>query len=1300
MDQSSEGAPSASSTSAPTLGTDRAPSAAQRLFAGGGEIGAILADIDWAQTPLGPVETWPQTLRTSLRICLTSRHDIILWWGPDLRVFYNDAYAPTLGMHHPGAAGKPGREVWAEIWPTIGPMLEGVLHTGQPTWSYDELLYLERNGYPEETYHTFSYSPIEDDNGDVGGVFTAVTETTLRVLSERRAVAARDLGAAIVDARTPEEVCARAMRALAADPNDVPFALLYLPDAEGRRARLAASVGLPERSPFAPTYIGLGTPGTNTADPSDRSREARLDHQLPGGHAKSSTLPSGSEREYHWQLGDVLQSGQHEVVTDLPRWPGASSTPSMPSMGEGDALPPRAVVLPVTEPGQATPSAFLVAGVNPHRALDADYERFYELLASHLASALASAHAYEAERQRAEALAAIDRAKTAFFSNVSHEFRTPLTLMLGPLEDSLADAAEPLPPQQQQRQQLIYRNAVRLLKLVNTLLDFARFEAGRVQARYEPTNLSAYTAELASAFRSLVERAGMALIVDCPPLDGRLQAPVYVDREMWEKILLNLLSNAFKFTLEGEIRVTLHPVADGSAVELEVRDTGVGIPADELPRLFERFHRVEGARARTHEGSGIGLALVQELAQLHGGTIRAESVEGVGTAFVVTLPVGAAHLPPERLQAPSTLPSTALGAAAYVEEAGRWLPEPSSAWSTAPEPLPVESELAPAPLTPTDHRTSREASSERSTTRPARIVLADDNADMREYLRRLLSEQYSVEAVANGTQALAAIRRQIPDLVLSDVMMPDLDGFGLLRAVRGNAVTASLPVILLSARAGEEATVEGLAAGADDYLIKPFSAREVLSRVAARLEIERIRAEAQRRTREALDALLATARELVATDETADSQTVDVVAEHLAVLARRVLGCEIVSLVGIAANTGCFVPLATVGRASADEAAWYKTVSALGPEAYYDEEQLERLRLGKPIVVNVPAAVGQELPTYGTRATAVAPLSTGKRLMGILSIAYASGPHEYTADELELISGFAQMAQLVLQREQLLGEREAARAETLALTEATRRMDEFLGIASHELRTPLTSITANVQLVTRQLQHLNQLASEAEHGQPSRMERVKLLLERTGRQVGRLDRLVGDLLDVTRIEAGKLELRPDQCDLMLTVNEAVQEQRAVWPTRTVTLDMPRLAALPIHADADRIGQVVTNFLTNALKYSPPEQPVAVHLHTRDNSARVEVHDAGPGLTPEQQAHLFERFYRVPGIEQQSGSGIGLGLGLHICKTIIERHGGSIGVESRQGEGSAFWFTLPLASAENAELPEHSAHSGHFTSFTS
>ena len=745
---------------------------------------------DWSRSPVGPPAGWPHSLKTAVSICLGSRHPIVVWWGnPAYTQFYNDAYISFLGANkHPGWLGRSGRGCWNEIWPIVGPMLDGVFTSGQATWSEDLLLVLNRNLPNEEAYFTFSYSPIRDDDGAIGGIFCACNETSDRVIGERRLKTLRDLTRRGLETKAVEGACEAAARTLGENPADIPFALIYLLDDDGTHARLVATTGTAAGSAAAPEHVDLS-----------------------------------EAAEAAWPLRRVLDHATAEPVRDVSAKFGA-----LPG-GLWPESPQSALIVPIAAPGHIAPTGFLVSGLSPRRVIDADYRSFLDLVAGHIGTSIADARAYEEERKRAEALAEIDRAKTAFFSNVSHEFRTPLTLMMGPLEDTLAQSVR-LPPTDRERLQLAHRNALRLLKLVNTLLDFSRIEAGRIHASYEPTDLAALTAELASVFRSTIERAGVRLVVDCPPLSQ----PVYVGREMWEKIVLNLISNAFKFTFAGEIEVALRET--DAAVELTVRDTGTGIPADEIPRLFERFHRVTGARGRSYEGSGIGLALVQELVKLHGGSVRVDSEVDRGSRFIVSLPHGKAHLPADRIHTARSLPSAGVRAEAYIEEVSRWLPDAASATPVMDEfPIQALEDLgagtAPEPQ-PSAHLSGR------------RILLADDNADMRAYVRRLLVQRgYEVEAVADGLAALRAARQRKPDLVLTDVMMPGLDGFGLLRELRADPALAENPVIVLSARAGEEARIEGMQAGADDYLIKPFSARELLARVESHLNMARFRRE-------------------------------------------------------------------------------------------------------------------------------------------------------------------------------------------------------------------------------------------------------------------------------------------------------------------------------------------------------------------------------------------------------------------------------------------------------------------------
>ncbi|MBS0171047.1 MAG: PAS domain S-box protein [Nitrospira sp.] len=791
---------------------------------GGGEMGERIRTLDWSRTPLGPVESWTPAQKNTISLMLANRFPLLLWWGPEYISLYNDAYRPILGNKHPGALGQPVRDCWNEIWHILKPLIDVPFQGGPPTWNDDILLEIGRHGFLEETHFTIAYSPVPDHlmPGGIGGVLATVHEITDKVIGERRIGILKDLGAASLERRSAEQTCAAATEVLSRHPRDVSFSLLYVIDADRRCARLAGWSGLSPGQAGAPLVIALN---------------------------------GGTEPEV-WPASEALRTEDIQIVRHVER-----RFPAFPVSPWGEP-PKEAAVVPIrsTVPRQA--AGFLVAGISARLPFDERYRNFLDLVASRIGTAVAIARAYEAETRRAEALAELDRAKTAFFSNVSHEFRTPLTLMLGPVEELLASSPTALPPAAKTQLEMVSRNGERLLRLVNNLLDFSRIEAGRAQARYEPTDLGAFTAELASCFQSAVERAGLTLTVDCPSL----AEPVYVDRGMWEKIVLNLISNAFKFTFEGEIHITLtaatieapeglkHASSPARQAILTVRDTGVGIPAEAIPRLFERFYRAEHMRSRSHKGSGIGLALVQELITLHGGTVRAESLVGDGSRFIVTIPFGSAHLPPGRIGARVSMPPIRGGAAPFVDEVLRWLPEADSVVGRAadkqPEPFKpgatahaesVPQALDVAPL-PGDQSAPR-------------ILVVDDNADMRHYVVRLLAERYAVEAAPDGEAALAAARKIRPDLILSDVMMPRLDGFGLLRELRRDPALKTVPVILLSARAGEDSRIEGVEYGADDYLIKPFSARELLARIHAQLGMVRVRRESEARMAAELEAM-------------------------------------------------------------------------------------------------------------------------------------------------------------------------------------------------------------------------------------------------------------------------------------------------------------------------------------------------------------------------------------------------------------------------------------------------------------
>ncbi|HEX6766618.1 MAG TPA: ATP-binding protein, partial [Polyangiaceae bacterium] len=855
-------------------------------------------------------------------------------------------------------------------------------------------------------------------------------------------------------------------------------------------------------------------------------------------------------------------------------------------------------------------------------------------LASQVSAAIGSALAYETERRRAEALAELDRAKTTFFSNVSHEFRTPLTLLLGPLGDVL-DRSSELSDDGRKMLALAQRNAQRLLKLVNTLLDFSRIEAGRAQASYVPTDLASLTSELASAFGEAVVKAGLRLVVDAPPLPE----VVYVDHDMWEKIVLNLLSNALKFTFEGTIGVRVRRV--GEAVELAVEDTGAGIAESEMPHLFERFWRSPSVKGRTHEGTGIGLALVQELVKLHGGTVRAASAWGKGSTFTVTIPLGKAHLPLERIEATPTIATTALGSRPYVEEALAWFSDARHAHESEP-------------------KTER---SGELVVRP-RVVWADDNADMRDYVERLLSPHYDVSVFTNGQSALDAVRTHPPDLVLADAMMPELDGLELTRALRSNAATVSIPVILLSARAGEEARIEGLAAGADEYLFKPFSARELLARIDSRIELARVQAHFEAERERVLREEAALLEELnrvgrVVAAETDLDRIMQTVTDATTRLCEAEFGAFFHNVTNSAGESYLLyklsgAPLEAFSKFGTprNTAVFAPTFAGEGPVRL--DDVTKDPRYGKnPPHRGMPEG---HLPVRSYLAVPVSARS-GKILGGLFFGHSEIGVFDERAERIA--TGIASLAAVAMQNAELHRQREDLIDK---LRDADRRKDEFLATLSHELRNPLAPLRNSLNLLT--------VSGRA-------VTMTEPLREMMERQVNHLVRLVDDLLEMSRISRGVLELRKEPTELATIVRTAIETSQPLVDTGRHELSVSQPAE-PIWVDGDpvRLAQVVSNLLNNAAKYTDPGGRISLEVTPSARGVDIVVRDNGVGIAKDSLAEVFEMFSR--GERTSSRSQGGLGIGLALARSLVEMHGGTIKADSEgPGRGSTFRVTLPV-----------------------
>lgn len=1247
-------------------------------------MGHLIRSMDWSSTPLGPVEFWPQSLRTTVNICLASDLPICVIWGQGLVQLYNDGYRVICGGKHPRSMGQNFAECWKEAWPVIGAAHDSA-RAGDTAFLESQQIFLERHGFLEECFFTFSFSPIRDEVGRVGGLFHPVIEMTTTMLGERRTRALRDLAARTSNATTVSAALALAAEALAAYELDLPFLQLFELDATGEEVRLAGSAGV------APTSLAL---------------------------------PGGWESVEHsaWPLADVVRTGSAVHVDDVMRRIGAIRSGGV---AEETAA---ALAMPIIPPGGGPPAAVLIAGISARLPFGEAYRGFFDLVASGVKTAVANARAYEEARARADALAELDRVKTAFFSNVSHEFRTPLTLMLGPVTDMLANADASLAPSTREQLEIVHRNTLRLQRLVNSLLDFSRIEAGRASAHYESTDLSTFTADLASNFRSACEKAGLRLNVDCAPLGDA----VFVDRTMWEKIVLNLLSNAFKFTFAGHITVAMRQ--GEHAITLRVQDTGTGIPADELPRLFERFHRIEKTSGRTHEGSGIGLALVQELVKLHGGSIVADSQLGRGTEFTVSIPLGTDHLPRGQIATAGTTPVAVRQVNQLVEEALRWLPDDAA---------PADPGAA-SPACSGEMRTAVAASDPRHASRP-RVLVADDNADMREYIARLLSTTYRVETVANGEAAVAAVARELPDLLVSDVMMPRLDGIGLLRALRNDPRTVELPVVLLSARAGEESRVEGLRAGADDYLVKPFSARELLARVGALLHITGLRRDANiaiRASEERFRALVSASSDVVYRmnadwtemhyldgrafivdtfepsktwldryihpddqqhvltsihDAIRDTRTFEL--EHRIWRVDGTLGWTFSRAIPILDKDGRIVEwfgMASdvTARKEAEQALRhseekFRTLFASMDQGFcvitmlFDDTQPTDYRF---VQVN-PAFAKQSgfRDAEGKRMRELAPdhdeywgdvfgqiAITGEPMRFVRQ---AQAPDSRWLDVFAFRLGDPASLNVAILFTDITPTKHAEQErESLLhqLREQDRRKDEFLATLAHELRNPLAPMSNGLEVIA--------LA----RGHADTVEAARALVKR---QLQHLVRLVDDLLDVSRISLGKFELKRAPIPLAAVVQSALETSRALIEQMGHSLTL-EVASEPILVDGDltRLSQVVSNLLNNSAKYTERGGHVRLLVEQQNGNAIITVEDDGIGMSTDMLSRVFDMFAQLDqSLERSRG---GLGIGLSLVRRLVELHGGTVEALSKGlGTGSTFVVRLPLASLQDdAVLP--------------
>jgi PAS domain S-box-containing protein len=791
----------------------------------------------------------------------------------------------------------------------------------------------------------------------------------------------------------------------------------------------------------------------------------------------------------------------------------------------------------------------------------------------------------------------------------------------------------------------------------------------------------------------------MELEIDCPPLS----VPVYVDRQMWEKMVFNLISNAFKFTFFGTIAVRLQSVGD--AVELSVRDTGVGIPTAELPRLFQRFYRVSGTRSRTNEGSGIGLAFVKRLVELHQGSIAVTSVEGAGTCFTITIPTGTAHLPPDRIGATRTLISTAIGANGFVEEAASWVSSDPIGLVDVSADLIVQSSIQPV-LDPQPART-------------ARILLADDNADLRDYLQRLLSPQYQVVAVADGVAAQEAIRHQIPDLVLTDVMMPNLDGLSLLQTLRSDPQTREIPMILLSARAGEEARLEGLATGADDYLTKPFSARELLVRVEVTLKLAQMRRAATQQeqalrleaetAKTQVESILTSIRDgfYVLDRDWCHTYVNDRLCEMAGMSRAEMIGRNVWELFPPAVGNEVYVYfhqamrdlaprqfehfyptwqkwyeyriypspssltifVAEITERKLAEAKLHETMTLLNAigdysvDAIFAKDREGRLLFGNPTISKyfgkpVAELLGQDdffvlqdnAAAQAIRTNDLSIIESGVPAVFEESIAIDGNVRTFLSTKAPLrdvdgnILGIVGIGHDITDR----------KLAEVALADRNQELDSFAYTVSHDLKAPLRAISNLSQWIEDDLE---------DRLPPDNQQQFQILRTR----VKRMESMIDSLLLYAR--AGRQETQLETFDLAELLSEIID---SLVPPEGFRIDIqPPLPTLTTKRVF--LSQVFANLISNAIKH---HTSVTGHLQISaiEHSDYHEfiIKDDGPGIAPEHHEQIFAIFHTLKSKDNSDSTGVGLA----IVKKIVETEAGTIRLESSLGQGTTFYVTWP------------------------
>ncbi|KAI9328079.1 hypothetical protein BDR26DRAFT_1012478 [Obelidium mucronatum] len=1209
-----------------------------------GVMGDIVKSFDWLKTApeLGEIRNWPSSLKTATSLVLRSKIQGLLLWGPAYRVIaYNDISISTFGGKHPTMLGASYAETFQEIWHIIKGTIVKAKETGQTSYFEDKGYMLFRHGFMELTYFTVTTCPVLGDRGEFEGVITWSFETTAKVVGNNRIMCLQDLGLNLISSPNVTGYWEALWEVLQNRKEEFAFGIIYRRENDGILLRYDKVVNIESSFP-------------NKIDP------------VLGTQCDELT----SKIAEAWNLEDTI-----EIIP----------AEAHPVHKNGTIL-----IIPILTTSDDAPG-LLVLGTNPNLNYDERYRSFINMAVHEIATSYTSVKSLETAKKQNHALLELDKVKTSFFVSMSHELRTPLTLIISPVEDVIKESKNQLTKEQSSTLELVRKNACRLLKLVNTLLDIGRLNAGCMTATFRRTNIADKIHQFESMFEGIIKKAGLNFITEF----SQINEPCYMDEEMLQKIVFNLLGNAIKFTLKGYIKTALRLSDDNKKFEFVVEDSGVGIPKDQLGRVFQQFHRVDYAGGRSFEGSGIGLALVSDLVKLHGGTITLRSVFGVGSTFIVSIPVGKNHLPPERVVetslqdidgSPVTSDSNTGHLSVFLEEAREFAescPQTNETTSSAQEELETHLEtdafMIPKP-DPNDQ--------DSDIFNKRLIFLVDDNSDMRKYLSQIISRYWSCQTFDNGHTALNAMKRIAPSLVVSDVLMPVLDGLQLVKEMRRRSDLAAIPVILFS---GTGNKIDGFESGADDFLEKPINQREMIFKIQKLLERSAI--------------------------QTHLENDIKKEKEYSAHAMKRYEQMSRISPLGLFlcdeqgnllfANDKFAQMFGFEGidsLMSANEG----SMNSVLPDGIHPDDKEETLENWRKCINNQEPVVNLE---FRIRPSAAGKISWVQLCTILDSEADGSLIHIGCMSDITIRKLLEEERIQAFQFEQ---ETQKKRADDAIQSKIDS--EKFIDMVCHELRNPLNGIQNSNMLLAELVGDLSGMLDKRRELNPSEIEEVATKAREYTDAIDicakHQQTIADDVLNLSKLNMSLISISKstpfNPKELLKKVLSTFKAEMITKKTKlTIQVDpqfSEQFGKSDFLGDPARITQIVINLVANASKFTMKSDKrdiramlSAEFTELKDSSLcereiregstddvsnvlgranlKIAVRDTGIGMTEEEKARLFKQFQQASNRTYAEYGGSGLGL--FISKRLVDMMGGQVSVESTKGVGTTFTVIIPL-----------------------